>query len=82
MSRYLIFLLCAFLLAIFSPPDRPDFPFFPETGPHDRAGHLPGDFLPLLPGAFLVLFCGLLYDTFSAGPWAFSLLSISAFISA
>jgi cell shape-determining protein MreD len=66
--RFLIFLLSAFLLGIFQstlvslifPPYlMPDFMILLVI--------FLGISFPLLPGAFLVLFCGLLYDTFSGG---------------
>jgi len=66
--RFLIFLLCAFLLAIFqSTLISLIFPSFMKPDLMIVLVIFLGISFPLLPGAFLVLFCGLLYDTFSGG---------------
>jgi rod shape-determining protein MreD len=67
-SRFLIFLLCAFFLAIFqSTLISLVFPSFLKPDLMIVLVIFLGITFPLLPGAFLVLFCGLLYDTFSGG---------------
>lgn len=83
MIRFLIFLLSAFLLGvmqstlvsfIFPPYLRPDLMFILVI--------FLGIHFPLWPGALLVLFCGLLYDTFSAGVLGlFPFVYLSAFFS-
>ena len=76
MPRFLIFLLCAFLLAIFqSTLISLIFPSFLKPDLMIVLVIFLGISFPLLPGAFLVLFCGLLYDTFSGGT-----LGIFAFV--
>lgn len=68
MSRFFIFLLCAFLLTIFqSTLVSLIFPSFLKPDLMIVLVVFLGIYFPLLPGAFLVLFCGLLYDTFSGG---------------
>lgn len=84
MFRFFIFLLIAFLLTllqstlislIFPSHLKPDLMILLVV--------FLGIFFPPLSGAFLVLFCGLLYDTFSSGPlglFAFVYLSIFFFL--
>jgi rod shape-determining protein MreD len=81
--RFLIFLLGAFLLGImqstlvsffFPPYLRPDLLFILVI--------FLGIHFPLWPGAVLALFCGLLYDTFSAGVLGlFSFVYLCTFFS-
>ena len=68
MPRFLIFLLCAFLLAVFqSTLVSLIFPSFLKPDLMIVLVIFLGISFPLLSGAFLVLFCGLLQDTFSGG---------------
>ncbi len=69
MSRFLIFLLTSFLLTIFQTTlVSLIFPSFLEPDLMLILVVFLGISFPPLQGAFLVLFCGLLYDTFSGGP--------------
>ncbi len=81
--RFLIFLLCAFLLAVLQStlvslvlPDylRPDLMILLVI--------FLGTSFPLTTGAILVLFCGLLSDTFSGGTFGlFAFIYLSLFFS-
>ena len=83
MTRFLIFFLSAFLLGvlqstlislIFPPYLKPDLMILLVI--------FLGDSFPLLPGAILVFFCGLLYDTFSGGVWGlFAFIYLTIFFS-
>ncbi len=68
MTRFLIFLLSAFLLGVLqSTLISLIFPSYLKPDLMILLVIFLGVSFPLLPGAFLVLFCGLLYDTFSGG---------------
>ena len=76
MTRFLIFLLSAFLLGVLqSTLISLIFPSYLKPDLMIILVIFLGVSFPLLPGAFLVLFCGLLYDTFSGG-----VLGLFAFI--
>ncbi len=80
MIRFLIFLLSAFLMGVLqSTLISLIFPSYLKPDLMIILVIFFGASFPLLPGAFLVLFCGLLYDTFSGGVlglFAFVYLSI------
>jgi rod shape-determining protein MreD len=66
--RFFIFLLTAFLLTLLqSTLISLIFPSYLKPDLMILLVVFLGISFPLLPGAFLVLFCGLLYDTFSGG---------------
>ena len=68
MFRFFIFLLTAFLLTLLqSTLISLIFPSYLKPDLMILLVVFLGISFPLLPGAFLVLFCGLLYDTFSGG---------------
>ncbi len=83
MFRFLIFLLCSLLLAIFqSTLVSLIFPAYLKPDLMFILVIFLGVSFPLLSGAFLVLFCGLLYDTFSGGPLGlFSFVYLFIFFS-
>ena len=83
MIRYLIFLLIAFLLGILqSTLISLIFPSFLKPDLMILLVIFLGISFPLLPGALLVLFCGLLYDTFSGGVFGFcAFIFLSIFFS-
>ena len=83
MVRTLIFLLTAFLLAIFqSTLVSRVFPAYLKPDLMIILVIFLGVSFPSLPGAFLVLFCGLLYDAFSGGPLGlFSFVYLFIFFS-
>lgn len=83
MFRFLIFLLSALLLTIFqSTLVSLIFPSYLKPDLMLILVVFLGVSFPLLPGAFLVLFCGLLYDTFSGGPLGlFSFVYLFIFFS-
>jgi len=67
--RFFIFLLTAFLLALLeSTLVSLIFPSYLKPDLMILLVVFLGISFPLLPGALLVFFCGLLYDTFSGGP--------------
>ena len=69
MFRFFIFLLFALLLTILqSTLVSLIFPAYLKPDLMLVLVVFLGISFPLIPGAFLVLFCGLLYDTFSSGP--------------
>jgi rod shape-determining protein MreD len=75
-TRFLIFLLSAFLLGVLqSTLISLIFPSYLKPDLMILLVIFLGVSFPLLPGTFLVLFCGLLYDTFSGG-----VLGLFAFI--
>ncbi len=80
MTRFLIFLLSAFLLGVLqSTLISLIFPSYLKPDLMILLVIFLGVSFPLLSGAFLVLFCGLLYDTFSGevlGLFAFIYLTI------
>ncbi len=80
MTRFLIFLLSAFLLGVLqSTLISLIFPSYLKPDLMILLVIFLGVSFPLLSGAFLVLFCGLLYDTFSGGVlglFAFTYLAI------
>ena len=70
MTRFFIFLLSAFLLGVLqSTLISLIFPAYLKPDLMLILVIFLGIAFPLIPGAFLVLFCGLLYDTFSGLPW-------------
>lgn len=76
MTRFLIFFLSAFLLGVLqSTLISLIFPSYLKPDLMILLVLFLGDSFPLLPGALLVFFCGLLYDTFSGG-----VLGLFAFI--
>jgi rod shape-determining protein MreD len=81
--RFLIFLLSSLLLAIFqSTLVSLIFPAYLKPDLMLILVIFLGVSFPLLSGAFLVLFCGLLYDTFSGGPLGlFSFVYLFIFFS-
>jgi len=81
--RFLIFLLSSLLLTIFqSTLVSLIFPSYLKPDLMLILVVFLGISFPLLPGAFLVLFCGLLYDTFSGGPLGlFSFVYLFIFFS-
>ena len=83
MSRFLIFLLSSFLLTIFQTTlVSLIFPSYLKPDLMLILVVFLGISFPPLPGAFLVLFCGLLYDTFSGGPLGlFSFVYLFIFFS-
>ncbi len=83
MLRFLIFLLSAFLLGVFqSTLISLIFPSYLKPDLMVILVTFLGTSFPLLPGAFLVLFCGLFYDTLSGGVLGlFAFVFLSLFFS-
>ena len=83
MVRFLIFFLSAFLLGgLQSTLVSLIFPSYLKPNLMILLVTFLGLYFPLWPGALLVLFCGLLYDTFSAGVLGlFAFVYLSVFFS-